>query len=390
MPGRARSPRCAASMQRAGRVADRGAARAATTARMLLEPRELLGVHRMLGLVGAREMRHDEVEREVVEQVLALRERGDVGAREGRADSCRCRGAAARGPCRASARPARGVFNTGLASSSTSASAVLASAPSNTPISASGAKRAQLARFGERRDEEPPAPLAQQAAHDALDAEAVGIGLDDGGALAGLRALAQHAGSCAPTRRDRCAASPAATTRSPAQSTYGGKLTLTTQRARSSATMRYAPTSAGTNADSPRSSVPSSLPSPRHADAARERVQRVRRRCRHVDGESGRRLEMLEPKVLAIDGPAHTGPHELRLDDELLGPRRRRDSTPRALRRCRCHAAENARCPTRATSGPGGGSRARTRRGPRDCRARAPPPRGGLPLAAAIRAGFAL
>ena len=64
--------------ERAGRIAYRGASRRQRPAHAL-EARELLGVHGVLGLVGAREMRHHEVEREVVEQILSRRERSDVG-----------------------------------------------------------------------------------------------------------------------------------------------------------------------------------------------------------------------------------------------------------------------------------------------------------------------
>src|ERR1700741_4284703 len=56
------------------------------------------------------------------------------------------------------------------------------------------------------------------------------------------------------------------------------------------------------------------------ADAARERKQTMRRpRRRPLDRECGCWFEVLEPEVLAIDGAAHAGPHELRLDDEFLG-----------------------------------------------------------------------
>src|SRR6187551_1364497 len=58
------------------------------------------------------------------------------------------------------------------------------------------------------------------------------------------------------------------------------------------------------------------------ADVARDRMQTMRARIRHVDGETRRRLEMLEPKVLAIDGAADSGPHLLRFDDEVLRARR--------------------------------------------------------------------
>ena len=50
---------------------------------------------------------------------------------------------------------------------------------------------AQLPRFSRGCDEEPAATLAQQPAHDALDAEAVSIGLDDRGAVGGRRTVAE-------------------------------------------------------------------------------------------------------------------------------------------------------------------------------------------------------
>ena len=146
----------------------------------------------MIGLVGAREMRHDEVEREVVEQVVALRERSDVGRAKAEpvhaGIQMQQRAALAaptldllervqHGPCLdlARARPR------------------CPRARPRTRRSPLGRQRAQLARLGERRDEESAATLAQQAARDALDAEPIGIGLDDGGTIAGLRALAEHA-----------------------------------------------------------------------------------------------------------------------------------------------------------------------------------------------------
>src|SRR5690349_3349838 len=69
-----------------------------------------------------------------------------------------------------------------------------------------------------------------------------------------------------------------------------------------------------------------------NADAASERVQAMRRRSGHVDGHSRRGLEVLEPKILAIDGAAHTGPHLLFFDDEVFASSRREiHSLKRAL-----------------------------------------------------------
>ena len=56
----------------------------------------------------------------------------------------------------------------------------------------SGSQRAQLPRFGRRRDEKSAATFAQQAAHDGLDAEAVGVGLDDRGTIRRHRAVAEQ------------------------------------------------------------------------------------------------------------------------------------------------------------------------------------------------------
>src|SRR6188508_1152476 len=59
------------------------------------------------------------------------------------------------------------------------------------------------------------------------------------------------------------------------------------------------------------------------ADAARDRMQTMRSRSRHVDGEARRRLEMLEPKVFAVDGATDSWPHLRQRDDEFLGTCRR-------------------------------------------------------------------
>src|SRR6185436_1039243 len=60
-----------------------------------------------------------------------------------------------------------------------------------------------------------------------------------------------------------------------------------------------------------------------YADAALKRVQTMRRGSRHVDREGRRRLEVLEPEVLAVDRSRDAGAHALLLDDEVLGPSRR-------------------------------------------------------------------
>src|SRR4051812_18244515 len=52
-----------------------------------------------------------------------------------------------------------------------------------------------------------------------------------------------------------------------------------------------------------------------NADAARERVQAVRRGSGYVGGPSRRGLEVLEPKIFAVDRAADTGPHLLFFDD---------------------------------------------------------------------------
>ena len=55
-----------------------------------------------------------------------------------------------------------------------------------------GSQRAQLPRFRRRRNEKSAATFAQQAAHDALDAETVSIGFDDRGAVRRHGAVAQQ------------------------------------------------------------------------------------------------------------------------------------------------------------------------------------------------------
>ena len=127
----------------------------------------------------------------VGEHILAHRERADVAGTQARAGSCRCRGAAARGRGRASARPARGC-SARAARRARRARQRCSRARPRTRRSRHRSERAQLARFGGRRDEEAPATFAQQAAHDALDAETVRVGLDDGGAFGRRGALAQQ------------------------------------------------------------------------------------------------------------------------------------------------------------------------------------------------------
>ena len=249
------------------------------------------------------------------------------------------------------------------------------SAPSNTPISAVGSQRAQLPRFGSGRDEEPAATFAQQPAHDALDAEAVSIGLDDRGssprAPRGRGASRKLRASA--SRSMRNVAGRGESRSSPAQSTYGGRSTLTSAAGPPSATSRYAPTCAGTSADSPRSSVPSISPSVRRTSTRPASACSV---CgvdaRDIDGQQRRRLEMLEPEVLRVDGPPHAGAHELRLDHELRGLSRRQ--VQRFERRVDVDVAQREThvVPRPKRRCQAGESRARTRRALPGCRARAP------------------
>ena len=108
------------------------------------------------------------------------------------------------------------------------------------------------------------------------------------------------------------------------QSTYGGRVTLTTE-AGAVLGDHAVRADAGRNEcrlaalERPELAAAAAL----QADAACEGVQAMRRRRGHVDGEARRRLEVLEPEVLAVDGAAHAGPHALRLDDEFLGASRR-------------------------------------------------------------------
>jgi hypothetical protein len=146
----------------------------------------------MSGLVGAREMRHDEIELERVEQVAALRERGDVGRAKTEPIHSSVQvqqRAALTGPTldlleRIQHGPRLDPRERGHRTGERAL---------EYPDLGIGRQRTQLNGLSQCRHEEPLATLAQQAARDALDSEPIGIGLDDGGAIAGLRTLAQHA-----------------------------------------------------------------------------------------------------------------------------------------------------------------------------------------------------
>ena len=223
---------------------------------------------------------------ERVEQVLALRERGDVGGAQAEPVHARVdvqqRAAppaptldllerAQDGPCLELDERVRGARERAFEDADLGV----------------GRQRAQLARFGERRDEEPPAAFAQQAARDALDAEAVGIGFDDGGALAGLRALAQQP----VVARQRIEID--AQRRRPRRRAWSPSVDIRRQShsddsaGASSATTRYAPTADRNEcrlAALERAELAAAAAL--QADAARERMQAVRRRRRHVDREA--------------------------------------------------------------------------------------------------------
>ena len=177
--------------------------------------------------------------------------------------------------------------------------------------------------------------------------------------------------------------------RSPAQSTYGGRSTLTTAAGAPSATMRYAPTPAGTNADSPRSSVPRISPSvAQDVDAARERVQRsaaqtpARRWRESASARDARAGSTRSRRTGARPGRTRFGSTM----NSCGSSRRRVQRLERPfdvdVAQREAHVVPRTKRRTRA-----GESRARTRRALRDCRARALRPRAGLPLAAATARG---
>ena len=168
--------------ERAGRVADRGAGRR-QAARNASKPRELLVVQGMLGLVGARKMRQDEVERELVEQILrpasAATSRAVKPSRFMPVSRCN----SARPLRRASARLARGSSARAARRARRARRRCSASAPSNTSISAVGREARSSRASASRRDEKTAATFAQQPPHDGPDAEPVRVGFDDGRAL---------------------------------------------------------------------------------------------------------------------------------------------------------------------------------------------------------------
>ena len=172
----------------------------------LAEKRELRPVHRMLGLIGAGEVAHQQARRGGGEKVGPARKLQRLMERRARAGSCRCRPGsptARRGNAPPTPRPTRRCSEPGGDRRRESSRPSREGSRSGHRSVASGAtSRTRRPSSGERHEEGAAAGCPERG-NGRLDADAVGVGLDDGARLGRRRHLCEPAASSARARRDR-------------------------------------------------------------------------------------------------------------------------------------------------------------------------------------------
>ena len=194
-PGRTTSQWVGGTEKDAGRIGERGGDAAKHHAQ-LAEQLDLAAVERVVGRIRAGEMGHDE-RNAVVGHLHACARRAPAPPRSrSRAGSCRCRNAAPRrrasrwrGRTHPTRRASAMLPITGRAWASAQAARAAGRDAVEHIDDGLGRDGAHLARLRQMGDEErPAADLGEQRRH-RLDAAAIGVGLDDGGAIGRRHAL---------------------------------------------------------------------------------------------------------------------------------------------------------------------------------------------------------
>ena len=304
MPGRAMSPRCRASISVAAELPI-DVARVRQQAAQPLERAQLLRVQRVLGLVGAREVREHELDGDALEQLGPRGELLDLARARARGGPCPCRSAARRGP--SSARICSSELNTGMRARGderrpSARRARLRGRRSRPPARSARSSRASPAVATNSRRQ----PSRNSRFAIALDAEAVRIRLHHGRALA---PALRRARSFAKLRASASRSTTSVALRVGSTAT-GGELCFEDRGG-----LEIRRDSIGADADRHERRIAA-----RQAADDRRRPSHTRvtapastwrlcgSRCRHVDRGERRRLEVLEPVVLGVHGARDAGP----------------------------------------------------------------------------------